>query len=229
MHDDRVVLHRVHARKVDAVEHRVLAQRWQRGRLETLLLDAQHVDDVELGQHVVERVGAACAQDVGTSRHERGRADDDGLGAYDVEKRNERSHDAGVRDVADDADFETVDMSERLANREGVEQGLRGMLVLAVAAVDHMCIHVLRQDARRTLLLAAHDDEVAVHRAERLGRICQGLALGGRRTRGREVDDVAREALAGNLEARARARRGLEEEVDDGTTAQGGKLLDRGR
>ena len=29
-----------------------------------------------------------------------------------------------------------------------------------------------------------------------------------------------RKALAGDLEARARARRGLEEEVDDGSTAQ---------
>lgn len=42
----------------------------------------------------------------------------------------------------------------------------------------------------------------------------------------REVDDIARKALAGDLEARARARRGFEEEVDDGSTAQRGELLD---
>lgn len=133
----------------------------------------------------------------------------------------------GVRDVADDADLEAVDVSERLANRERVKQCLRRVLVLAIATVDHVGVHVLRQDARRALLLAAHDDEIAVHGIERLGGIGQGLALGGRRARSREVDDVTGKALAGDLEARARARRGFEEEVDDGAAAQGGELLDR--
>ena len=40
------------------------------------------------------------------------------------------------------------------ASREivnGVEQRLRGMLMLAIAAVDHMGAHVLGQDARSPL------------------------------------------------------------------------------
>ena len=45
------------------------------------------------------------------------------------------------------------------------------------------------------------------------------------RARRREVDHVGREPLARDLEAGARARRGLEEQVDDGAAAQGRDLL----
>lgn len=88
-----------------------------------------------------------------------------------------------MRDVTHDADLEAVDVAKRLANREGVEQCLGGMLMLAIATVDHMGAHMLGQDARSSLLLAAHDDKIAVHGIERLGRVGQGLALGGRGAR----------------------------------------------
>ena len=48
----------------------------------------------------------------------------------------------------------------------------------------------------------------------------QRLALGRRRTRDVEVDDVGGQALGGDLEGRARARRILEEQVEDALAAQ---------
>ena len=53
----------------------------------------------------------------------------------------------------------------------------------------------------------------------------QRLALGDARRRGAHVDDVGAEPLAGELERGARARRRLEEEVDDRLAAQGRSLL----
>ena len=84
-----------------------------------------------------------------------------GLAPILIEQRHERADNARVRDVADDADACSPSMpSEALANCERVEQRLGGVLVLAVAAVDDVGIDMAGEQARRALLLAAHDDEV---------------------------------------------------------------------
>ncbi len=70
------------------------------------------------------------------------------------------------------------------------------------------------------------DDGVGPHRGERLGRVLEGFALGdGGALRG-EVDDVGGEPLGGGLEGDPGAGGVLEEQVDHGAAAQGGKLLD---
>jgi hypothetical protein len=48
-----------------------------------------------------------------------------------------------VREVADDRDLEAVDAALVSADRGGVEQRLGGVLVLAVAGVDHRAPSVL--------------------------------------------------------------------------------------
>jgi hypothetical protein len=53
----------------------------------------------------------------------------------------------------------------------------------------------------------------------------QRLAFLHRRVADRHVHHVGAEALAGKLERGLRARRGLEEQVDDGAPAQRGALL----
>jgi hypothetical protein len=100
------------------------------------------------------------------------------------------------------------------------------VLVHAVAAVDDVRVHALGEHLGRAGVLVAHDDEVARHRRERGGGVAQTLALDGRRGRAGHVDRVGREALGRDLEARARAGRGLEEQVDDRAPAQGRQLLD---
>ena len=72
----------------------------------------------------------------------------------------------------------------------------------------------------------ADHQAVDAHRADGEHGVAQALALGGAGALGGDVDDVGREPLAGDLEARAGARRVLEEHVDHRAAAQGGELLD---
>ena len=166
------------------------------------------------------------AQDVGARGQQRRRCDDRHLAAHDLQGRNERAAHAGVRDVAHHAHVQVVEGALLLPDGVQIEQRLGGMLVLAVAAVDDVGIDVAGEQARRALLLAAHDDEVGVHGVERLARVGERLAFFRGARRGGEVDDVGGHALARNLEARARACGRLEEEIDDRAAAQRGQLLD---
>ena len=72
-----------------------------------------------------------------------------------------------------------------------------------------------RDVVRRARRRVSNHDHVGVHRVDRRDGVAQRLALARARRRAAEVHDVGAEALAGELEARARARRGLEEQVDD--------------
>src|SRR5438445_7593563 len=69
-------------------------------------------------------------------------------------------------------------------------------------------------------------DGVRVHRVERLDGVAQGFALAGAGGRAADVDDVGAKPLAGQLERRARARRRLVEDVDDGLAAKVAELDD---
>src|SRR5690606_10947582 len=108
------------------------------------------------------------------------------------------------------------------------EQGLRRMLVRAVARIDDACVDPA---ARGQHLWSAgcsvpHDDRVGADRGERLSRVLQALALRDARALRGEVDDIRAQALGRGLEGDPRAGRVLEEEVDDGLAAECGKLLD---
>jgi hypothetical protein len=72
----------------------------------------------------------------------------------------------------------------------------------------------------------AHDHQVGIHGVEGASRVEDALGLLETRARRREVQNVRREALRSDLEARAGARRRLEEEVDDRPAAQGRNFLD---
>ena len=78
-----------------------------------------------------------------------GRPDQDRRRADHPQRRNERAGDARVRDVADDADRQPLEVSETLAHRVQVEQRLRGVLVHPVAAVDDVRVHVPGEHPRR--------------------------------------------------------------------------------
>ena len=114
-------------------------------------------------------------------------------------------------------------------HREGVEQRLGRVLVGAVAGVDHAGAHPagVREPVRRAADAVPHDDRVGTHRLQGQRGVLEALPLGQRRALGREVDDVGGQPLGRGLEGDAGAGGVLEEEVDDGATAQGGQLLDR--
>ena len=70
------------------------------------------------------------------------------------------------------------------------------------------------------------DDGVGAQRLEVAQGIEERLALGHARRLQRDVDHVGAEPLAGDLEGRARSRRRLEEDVDDGPTVEHARVLD---
>ena len=104
--------------------------------LDALLLDAQQVDDVEVGE-VREVVLDADAHLLDAARHQRRRTDQGDLHAQQLEAHDVAAGHAAVQDVADDGDHHAVEVAaEGLAQGEEVEQALRRVLVLAVAGVD---------------------------------------------------------------------------------------------
>src|SRR3954449_6211765 len=65
------------------------------------------------------------------------------------------------------------------------------------------------------------------HRFQILGGVHQGLAFADRRTRGSHVHRIGGEPLLGKLERDPGSGRGLEEQIHDGLSPEGGHLLDR--
>ena len=109
-------------------------------------------------------------------------------------------------DIAHDTHFETLERALLFPNGVEVEQRLRGMLVLAIARIDHGRIGMLRDHIRCARVLMAHDEHVDLHRIERLDGVDKALALDRGRGRTTCVDRIAGKTLLGQLERSARAR-----------------------
>ena len=129
-------------------------------------------------------------------------------------------------DVADDGDFQTVEVTLVLPDGVQVEQSLRGVIVLTVTGADNTRGRILRDDVGSTGMFVAHDDAVDLVGVERLDGIDEALALdrGGRGAA--KVEAVGRKTLLGKLEGAAGTRRGLVEHIDDGLALERGDLLD---
>ena len=146
--------------------------------------------------------------------------------AHPGEGQDVRAGDPGVQDVADDPDAAALQRAQPPAQREDVEQRLGRMLVLAVAGVDDRGRRPARDQRGGPGVGRADHDRRRVIGRERLHGVLQRLALLDAGATGADRDDVGREPLGGQLEARAGARRRLVEEVDHGAPAQGRHLLD---
>ncbi len=112
-----------------------------------LALDAQHHDDVGLGEHRIQ-VGADLATPgVDAHRQQRRRGHQRDLAAQGALQQHVRAHHTAVQQVADDGDALAgegavfAEGAEVLAHGEGVQEGLRRMLVLPVAGVDALRLH----------------------------------------------------------------------------------------
>ena len=97
----------------------------------------------------------------------------------------------------------------------------------AVARVHHVLVRldVPGDKERRPRGVVPHDEDIGLHRREVGDGIEQRLALGLRRHRDVEVDDIGRQPLGGDLEGGARARRGLEEQVEHALAPEQRHLL----
>lgn len=116
-----------------------------------------------------------------------------------------------MQQVTHDGNLEAVEVAKLLAHRVEVEQGLRGVRVLAIAGVDDVGIRVLRDEVRRAGVTGTANEHVNAVGGKRLDGVLKAFALGNAGTGALDIQRVGGKALLGNLEARARARGGLEE------------------
>ena len=130
-----------------------------------------------------------------------------------------------MQDVAADRDDQPLDAALVAADGERVEQRLGGMLMRAVAGIDHGAVDFPGQELDRAGGVVTHHDDVGVHGVERHRGVDQRLALAHRGGADRHVHDVGAEPLAGELERRLGAGRDLEEQVDQRAPAQRGLLF----
>ena len=220
MHDQRVGLGEFELLVVEPEEVEIFADRRHEQALHALGLQAQHHDDVDVLQAALHAVVDFDAHLVDVGRHQGGRADHAHARAHDLQQVDVRARHPAVHDVAADRHQQALQAAASSSDGERVEQRLGRMLVLAVAGVDDGAVDLLRQEIDRARLAVAHDDGVGPHGVQGHRRVEQGLALAHRGGGDVHVDDVGAQPLGGDLEARARARRVLEEQVDDGAARQ---------
>ena len=126
------------------------------------------------------------------------------------------------------ATFRPADPPLALADGERVEQRLRRVLVHAVAGVDDARRGRSARESGRRPTQEWRMTSMSGAIASRFSAVSTSVSP--LTTRGRARGDVERvrgQPLLGDLERRARARAGLEEEVDDRLAAQRRHLLDR--
>src|SRR5690606_33645734 len=191
-----------------------------------LALHTQQHHRVGLGERGVEVVGDLAGPGPDADRQQGGRGDEGDLGAEGVQQVDVGAGDPAVQDVADQGDaasFEVLAESGVAADQaathgEGVQQGLGGVLVGAVAGVDDGGVDPSGggQPVGGAGGAVPDDDGVDAHGLQGLGGVLQGLALGEAGSFGGEVDDVRGQPLLGGLEGDPGPGGVLEEEVDDG-------------
>ena len=144
-----------------------------------------------------------------------------------IEQDDVRARDARMQDVAADRDDEAFDPALVAADRQGVEQRLRRMLVRAVAGIDHRAVDLLRQQRDRARRMMAHHQQIGMHRVQRHRRVDQRLALFDGRDADRHVHDIGAKPLAGELERGLRPGRDFEEKIDQRAAAQATRASSR--
>jgi len=175
---------------VDLVAGRVLAQRGDEALAHPLTLHAQRVNDVGLIE-AVERVGDLAAQLLGDPARDQGRRPADGhLRSHLAEGDQIRAGDAAVEDVADDPDLLALQLADVAAQGVDVEQSLTGVLVLAVAGVDHRGVGPSRDEVGGAGMRRADHNRGGVVGREGRDRVLQRLALVDRGAGGLDRDDV---------------------------------------
>ena len=171
-------------------------------------------------------VSHAAAERLDPARDQRGRTAERHLAAHPRPGQDVRAGHAAVQHVAHDPHLQPLERAQALLERVEVEQRLRGVLVLAVAGVDHRRARPARHQRGRPHLRRADHDRGRVVGRQGLDGVLERLALVHRRAARLDAHQVGGEALGRQLEARAGARGGLVEEVDHRAPAQRGHLLD---
>src|SRR5664279_1114165 len=126
-----------------------------------------------------------------------------------------------MEDIPADRNREAFNFALVTADRERIEKRLGWMFMGAVTRVDDRAINLFGEQMHGTRPRMPYHDDIGTHRVQRHRRVEQSLALFDARRRHGHVHDIGTEALAGKLEGRLRAGRGLEKQVDESPPAQG--------
>ena len=102
-----------------------------------------------------------------------------------------------MQDVPDKKDFNPLNAAEFLANRKGIQQGLRRMLMGPVSSIDNAGIHTVSQKLASTRVRMANDQHIDFHRQDIAYCIAQGFAFGDGTSTPRKVDDIRGEPFFG--------------------------------
>ncbi len=203
----------------------VLIDRRKQAGVLPLELNPQHVDDIAAGQHVVQPAGDLDAELADALRHQGRRPAHDDPRPELQEAVDVAAGDSAVSDVAHQAHRQPLQPALDSPDREDIEQALSRVLVGPVAGIDDAAAKVLGQKMRRPGHGVPHHHDIDAHGLDVLGGVDEALAFADARSAGREIDGVGAQALGRKVEARPRARRRLEEEVDDHLALEIGQFL----
>src|SRR5262249_23928768 len=131
-----------------------------------------------------------------------------------------------VGDITHYRHVKAFEVALLLADRQKVEEGLRGVLVRAVSGVHDGARQLAGQQLGGPGRRVTDNDHVGTHRGNVLRGVDEALALARARSACGEVDDVGRQPFPRDLERGARARGRLVEEVHDRLAAERRDFLD---
>jgi len=225
MHDQRVRLGIGELLLIEPEIMEVFLRRGHERTVHALALEAQHHHDVGIAQALAHVARGLDPEALDCGRQQRRRRDHAHPRAQRVEQDDVRARDARVQNVAADGHDQPLDAAFVAADGEGIEQRLGGMLVRAVAGIDHRTVDLLGQKLDRARGVMAHHDDVRMHGVERDRSVDQRLALAHGGGADRHVHNVGAEPFAGELEGGLGAGRDLEEQVDERSPAQRNLLL----
>lgn len=160
-------------------------------------LDPEHVDDIDVGEDVVEVVADFDAQVSHAFGQEGGGSDEDDFGAEFGESPDIASCDPTMGDVSDDGYFESIDFSFDFSNGEHIQQGLGGVFMAAVAGVDDGGIDALCEVVGGAGCGMSDDDDVDAHGFDIFCGVDEGFAFGDAGDFCGEFDDVGTESTGG--------------------------------
>src|SRR5258708_5124680 len=231
MEDDGIRLGAAEAFGVELVKEHII--RGGEGRLvETLGLDAENEHDVRALKSFLDAEDAANRSARRTDFLElardphRGTAECEAAAKF-AEEVDIGASDAAVLDVAEDGDAEIFDGAFAVADSEGIEQALRGVLVRPVAGVGDGDIERPRDEIHSARSGVAHDETIRLHGVESVSGVEQGLAFFQAGDFRLEVHGVGAQTRGGRAKADARARGIFEECEGDGLAAEGGEFFQR--
>ncbi len=234
MEHQRLLRQHLQRPRVDPPGARIVARPREPRVRDPLVLDPQRHHRVGPGERVAQRGHHRAPELLDPGGDQRRRSPHADGGAQLAQAVDVRARHPAVRDVSDDGDLLPLQGPPALAQAERVEQPLGGVLVEAVARVDHARPHRASHQPGSARRGMPDHQRVRADSVEVADGVLQRFALGHAGGILLEAEHVGAQRLGGDLERAARPRAALEEEGDHVPAAQepapiSGRRLPRAR